>query len=90
MRRLGAENLLPLDLKIEETLRKIRKDKRAITHTKQQPIDNINEFRGEEVGSKLGDSTNPDTAQLDNVIRPIGDYACPPSTTQPVIRKPAI
>ena len=31
MRRLGVENLIPLDLEIEETLRKIKKDKRATT-----------------------------------------------------------
>ena len=31
-----------------------------------------------------------DTAQLDNVLRPIRDYARPPSTTQPMIRRLAI
>ena len=87
---LGAENLLPLDLEIEETLRKVRKNKRAVTQTKQQPMDNMNEFRGEEVGSRLRDGTNLDTTQLDNVMRPIRDYARPPSTTQPMTRVPTI
>ena len=45
MRRLGVENLIPLDLEIEETLGKIRKDKRAATQTEQQPMDNMDGFR---------------------------------------------
>ena len=89
MRRLGVENLLPLVLEIEETLRKIRKDKREVTQT-EQPMDNMNEFRGEEVGSRMRDGTNLDTAQLDNVLRLIRDYSRPPSTIQPVIRRLAI
>ena len=52
MRRLGAKNFIPLDPEIEETLRKIRKEKRAATQTEQQPMDNMNEFREEEVGSE--------------------------------------
>ena len=32
----------------------------------------------------------PDTTQMDNVLRPIRDYARPPSTTQPVIRRPTM
>ena len=31
-----------------------------------------------------------DTAQLDNVFRPIRDYARPSCTTQPMIRRPTI
>ena len=90
MRRLGVKNLIPLDLSFEETLRKIKKDKRAATQTKQPPMDNMDGFREEEIGSKMGDGMTPDIAQLDNVLRPIRDYARPPSTTQPMIRRPAI
>ena len=50
----------------------------------------MNEFREKEVGSRMGDGTNLDNAQLDNVLRPIKDYAHPLSTTQSVIRRPAI
>ena len=53
-------------------------------------MDNIEDFKEEEVGSKMGDGVTPDTAQMDNVLRPIRDYARPPSTTQPVIRRPTI
>ena len=60
MRRLGVENLIALDLEIKETLRKIRKDKRETTQTEQQPMDNMNEFREEEVGSRMGDGTDLD------------------------------
>ena len=90
MRRLGVKNLIPLDLEIEETLRKIRKDKRATTQTKQQPMDNMDVFREEEISFRMGDDVTPDTAQLDNVLRPIRDYARPLSTTQPMIRRPSI
>ena len=62
MRRLGAKNVIPLDLEIEETLRKIRKDKRATTQTEQKPMDNMNGFREEEVDSRIGDGTYPDNA----------------------------
>ena len=90
MRRLGVKNLIPLDLSFEETLRKIKKDKRAATQTKQPPMDNMDGFREEEIGSKMGDGMTPDIAHLDNVLRPIRDYAHPPSTTQLMIRRPAI
>ena len=38
----------------------------------------------------MGDGTNLDIAQLNNVLRPIKDYARPPYTTQPMIRRPTI
>ena len=50
-------------------------------------MDNMNEFKEEEVGSRMGNGSNPDNAQLDNVLRPIRDYARPLSTTQAVIRR---
>ena len=53
-------------------------------------MDNMDAFREEEVGSRIGDGVTLETAQLDNILRPIRDYAHPPSTTQPVIRRPAI
>ena len=37
---------------------------------------------------RMGDGVTLDTAQLGNVLRPIRDYARPPSTTQPMIRRP--
>ena len=45
MQRLGVKNLIPLDLEIEETLRKFWKDKRAATQIEQQPMDNMDCFR---------------------------------------------
>ena len=38
----------------------------------------------------MRDGVTPNTAQMDNVLRPIRDYARPPSTTQPMIRRPTI
>ena len=90
MRRLGAEYLIPLDLEIEETLRRIWRDKIVVDQLEHQPMDNIEDFKEEEVGSRIGDGVTSDTTQMDNVLRPIKDYAHPLSTTQPVIRRPTI
>ena len=87
MQRLRAKNLISLDLEIEETLRIIQRDKRAVSQLEHQPMNNMEDFREEEVGYRMGDSVTSNTAQMDNPIR---DYARPPSTTQPVIRRPAI
>ena len=59
MRRLVVKNLIPLDLEIEETLRKIRKYKRASTQTEQQLMDNKDGFRVEEISSRMGDGVTP-------------------------------
>ena len=61
MRRLRAKNLIPLDLEIEETLRRIQRDKRAISQLEHQPMDNMEDLREEEVGSKMGDGVILDT-----------------------------
>ena len=50
----------------------------------------MEDFRGEEVGSRMEDGVTLDITQMDNVLRPIKDYARFPSTTQPVIRRPTI
>ena len=81
MRRLGAKNLITLDLEIEKTLRKIRRDKRIANRLEQQHVDNMDEFKEQEFSSRRGDGVTPDTTQMDNVLRPIRDYACPLSTT---------
>ena len=81
MRRLGAENLIPLDLEIKETLRRIRRDKRAASQLEHQLMENMEDFKGEEVGSRMRDGVTPDTTHMDNVQRPIRDFARPPSTT---------
>ena len=90
MRRLRAENLIPLDLEIEETLRRIRRDTRAASQLEHQPMENMEDFIGEEVGSRMGDGATHDITWMDNVLKPIRDYASLPSTTQPVIRRPAV
>ena len=90
MRRLRVETLIPLDLEIEKTLRRIQRYKKATIQLEHQPMENMEEFREEEVGSRMGDGATPDITQMDKVLRPIRDYACPPSTTQLVIRRPTI
>ena len=44
-------------------------------------MDNMEEFREEEIGSIMGDGATHDITQMGNVLRPIRDYARPPSTT---------
>ena len=60
MRRLRAENLIPLDLEIEETLRRIRKDKRVASQLDHQSMENMKDFKGEEVGFRMGDGVTLD------------------------------
>ena len=60
MRRLGAENLIPLNLEIEETLRRIQRDKGAASQLEHQPMENMEDFREEEVGSGMGDGVTSD------------------------------
>ena len=74
MRRLRVGNLIPLYLEIEETLRRIRRDKRAASQLEHQSMENMEDFR-EEVGSRMGDGVTPDSTQMDNVVRAIRDYA---------------
>ena len=89
-RRLGVEDLIPLDWEIEKTLKRIRKGKREATQMEQQPLEHLEGFEEEEVGSRRRGSVNPDVATMDTHLRPIRDYALPPSVTPPVIRRTAI
>ena len=61
MRILGVENLIPLDLEIKETLRRIQRDKRVASQLEHQPMDNMEDFREEKVGSRMGDGVTLDT-----------------------------
>ena len=50
MRKFGNENLVPLDPKLERTLRRIRKGKEEQTEVEQISMENVEDFReGEEV-----------------------------------------
>ena len=61
MRILGVENLIPLYLEIKETLRRIQRDKRVASQLEHQPMDNMEDFREEKVGSRMGDGVTLDT-----------------------------
>ena len=87
---MSAEDLIPLDREIEKTLKRIRKGKKEAIEMEQQPLEHMEGFREEEFGSKRGGSNHPDVATMDTHLRPIRDYALPPSVTPPVIRRPAI
>ena len=56
----------------------------------QQPLEHLEGFEEEEVGSRRGGSMHPDGATMDTHLRPIRDYAPPPLVTPPVIRRPTI
>ena len=38
-------------------------------------MDNMDDFKDEEIGSRMGDGVTPDIAQLDKILRHIRDYA---------------
>ena len=61
MRRVGAENLTPLDLEIQEMLRKIKRYKRTTTQIEQH-MDNMDDLKEEEFGFRMGDGVTLDTA----------------------------
>ena len=52
MRRLGVEDLIPLDREIEKTLKRIRKGKREAIEMEQQPLEHMEGFQKEEVRSR--------------------------------------
>ena len=56
----------------------------------QQPLEHMEGFGEEEVGSRRGGSVHPDVATMDTHLRPIKDYALPPLVTPLVIRRLAI
>ena len=52
MRRLGVEDLIPLDWEIQKALKRIRQGKREATQMEQQPLEHMEGFGEEEVGSR--------------------------------------
>ena len=62
MGRLRPKHLIPLNLEIKETLRRIWRDKKAVSQLEHQPIENMEDFREEKVGSIMGDGVTPDTS----------------------------
>ena len=48
MRKFGSENLVPHNLELERTIRKIQKDKREATNLLQAPMENLEGLRDEE------------------------------------------
>ena len=59
MRREPAENLIPLDLKIERTLKRILRDKREAAIMEQLPMGPMEENRDDDVGSTREGSIHP-------------------------------
>ena len=54
MRREPAENLIPLDLEIERTLKRILRDKREAARMEQLPMGLMEENRDNDVGLTMG------------------------------------
>ena len=90
MRRDSAENLIPLDLEIERTLKRILRDKRKATRMEQLPMGPMEENREEDVGSIRRGSIHLDATNMDTMLPPIRDYGCPSVVTPLVIRRSTI
>ena len=90
MRQEPAENIIPLDPKIERTLKRILRDKREAARMEKLPMRPMEENRDGDVGSTRGGSIHHDTANMDNLLPPIKDYGHPSAVTPPVIRRPTI
>ena len=85
-----AENLIPLDPKIERTFKRILRDKREATRMEQLPMGLMEENRDDDVGSTRGGSIHPNAENMDNLLPPVRDYGHPSAVTPPVIRRPVI
>ena len=90
MRRDSAKNLIPLDPKIERTLKRILRDKREAARMEQLPMGLMEENREDDVGSIIGGSIHPNAANMDTMLPHIRDYGHPSTVTPPVIRRPTI
>ena len=84
------KNLIPLDPKIERTLKRILRDKREAARMEQLPMGPMEENRDDYVGSTRGGRIHPDAANMINLLPSIRDYGRPSAVTPPVIRRPAI
>ena len=75
MQKFGGENLVPLNLELERTLRKIRKDKKEAIEFGDKSMNNLDRFKEEEeVVSRRGESVSPHTSPMDNFLRALKDY----------------
>ena len=90
MRQEPAKNLIPLDPKIERTLKRILRDKREANRMEQLPMGPMEENRDDDVGSTKGGSIHPDVENMDNLLPPIRDCGRPSAVTPLVIRRSAI
>ena len=90
MRREPTENLIPLDLEIKRTLKRILRDKREAARMEQLPMGLMEENRDDDVDSTTGGSIHLDAENMDNMLPPIRDYGRSSTVTPLVIRRPAI
>ena len=90
MRREPFENLIPLDLEIERTLKRILRDKREAARMEQLPMGPMEENRDDDVCSTRGGSIHLDATNMDNLLPPIKDYGRLFVVTPPMIRRPEI
>ena len=87
MRREPVENLIPLDLEIERTLKGILRDKREAARMEQLPMGPMEENRDDDVCSTRGGSIHLDAENMDNLLPPIKDYGHLFAVTPPMIRR---
>ena len=90
MRREPAENLIPLNLEIERTFKRVLRDKREAVRMEQLPMGPMEENRDYDVGSTRGGSIHLDAENMDTMLPPIRDYGRPSTVTLLVIRRLAI
>ena len=90
MRRDSAENLIPLDPKIERTLKRILRDKREAARMEQLPMGLMEENREGDVCSIIGGSIHPNAENMDTMLPHIRDYGRPSTVTPLLVRRPAI
>ena len=83
MRKLRSNSLLPLDLEIERTCRRNRREKR-------EAIIQLPEVMADPEGEIHGNNQPLNNPPMVNQPMALRDYALPPTGVQLVIRRPAI
>ena len=93
MRKFGAKNLVPLDLELERTLRQIRKGKEEqaeIEHKSMEIVEGFKEGEKVNVNSTSGESLPQSAPPMEDLEKALRDYALPPTSIPPMIRRLAI
>ena len=75
MRRSGSDTLISLDIELERTLRRIRKEKKEVVESEHIVMENLREVGNEEdIEFRSEGSSHPSTPRMAHSSRALRDY----------------